>query len=188
MELAKIDLNLEEIRQKAENRNGITSSIVLTNTTIRNCEAVRTENNKFIKEVENGLENARKAFLEPFEAKASEYEQAIERLKETNGRFSKEIIVQKKQRFKEEMETHYHEMEDWGLYLPPFEEVYDELDYSKTHEEARKCFDKRVDDWQGKQKSVEAYLNFKGNAYQYRQLFKFAKVNGIELSDIEEGE
>ncbi len=185
MELAKIDLNLEEIRQKADNRNSITNSIALTNTTIRNCEAIRTENNKFIKEVEKGLENARNAFLEPFEAKASEYKQAIEALKETNERFSKEIIIQKKQRFKEEMEAHYHEMEDWGLYLPPFEEAYSELDYSKSHEEAKKAFDSRVDTWQGKQKQVEAYLNFKGSAYQYRQLFKFAKANGIELSDIE---
>lgn len=186
MELAKIDLNLEEIRQKAETRGNITNSVVLTNATIRNCEAIRTENNKFIKEVEKGLENARNAFLEPFETKANEYKQAIETLKETNERFSKEIIVQKKQRFKEEMEAHYEEMVGWGLFLPPFEEAYDELDYSKTHEEARKAFDKRIDTWQGKQKQVEAYLNFKGNAYQYRQLMKFAQANGMVLTDIEE--
>ena len=186
MELAKIDLNLEEIRQKSENRTHITNSVALTNTTIRNCEAIRTENNKFIKEVEKGLENARNAFLEPFEAKASEYKQAIESLKQSNERFSKEIITQKKQRFKEEMEAHYHEMEGWGLYLPSFDEVYDETDYSKAHDEARKSFDARVDTWQAKQKQGEAYLNFKGNAYQYRQLFKFAKANGMELSDIEE--
>lgn len=106
-----------------------------------NYDAVRRDNNAYLKDVKSRIDEARAGYLKPFEAAAAGYLTAIAPLEEANKSLASSILDAKKRRFRDEMAEAFSEavVADVNGELPDFEDVFDPRWYGKTKTEARKA-------------------------------------------------
>lgn len=138
-------------------------------------EDLRTENNKYIKEIQGEVDSAKKDYLEPFNAIASQVTEALKPLVEANKSFADKILEAKKAKFKQDVR------EEFGLIarpdsngeLPDFETIFDPGWYGN-----------KVADWKDKLKtkirksevadeSVKAYIRVECTKSQLDDLERY---------------
>lgn len=99
-----------------------------------NCDTLRTDNNNYVKEVEQQITDAEKKYLEPFDAVIKQITDALQPLKDENKAFAQRILEAKKARFKETVRAEFSllALADANGELPDFETIYDPAWYGKT--------------------------------------------------------
>lgn len=134
-------LSLSEIAEGCTLRAERAKALAVAPDCANNYDAVRRDNNAYLKGVKSRIDEARKEYLAPFEAVAGSYLKAIEPLEEANRSLSASILDAKKRRFRDEMAEAFSEavVSDVNGELPDFEEVFDPRWYGMAKADARKA-------------------------------------------------
>lgn len=153
--LALIPETLEkDILSESTKRAESTSKMAVSPLNASNYETVRTENNKYIKDIRHRLDEAREVWDKPFEERALRVLAALKPLEEANKTLANSILFAKKKAFEDSMRERWKEL---ALANPdgeivPFEDVFDPKWYCKTKHDAemalavgmRRCADRKT--------------------------------------------
>lgn len=148
-----------------------------------NYDAVRRDNNAYLKEVKGRIDEARAKYLEPFEAVADGYLKAIAPLEAANKDLAAGILDAKKRRFRDEMAEAFSEavVADVNGELPDFEEVFDPRWYGKTKTEARKALAQAIRRAKLKGAKTTAVYRIEADGAQLEDVESFLLSQGIRF-------
>lgn len=181
MELTKTNA-LETLESESNERKQRCENLVITLENVKQCEAVRTSNNKFIKEAREGINQIKETYLKPLNARLAPYEAFLDELETSNKDLSKRLLETNKERFRQSLER---EFDEWGFEnengeVPSFEEMYDPSWASKTKAEARGLLLKKLNKWKEKDNKKQVCIIFDGTESEIESIRKWLKLNDIE--------
>lgn len=184
-----IPSNLENIERDVKSKMALMIGLAIAPSNASHYDTLRKENNDYIKKVKTTIEEAREKYLEPFEAEANKYLEALKPFEEANKDMSAKILEAKKIAFKEDMRHEFNlmVMPDANGEMPDFEEIYDYSWYSKTKATAKELMSSKVKAFAMSKDKVKACIVFDGNKEQLRALKTYCYKNGlnVEITELE---
>lgn len=184
-----IPSNLENIKRDVKSKMTLMIGLAIAPSNASHYDTLRKENNDYIKKVKATIEEAREKYLEPFEAEASKYLEALKPFEEANKDMSAKILEAKKTAFKEDMRREFNlmAMPDADGEFPNFDEIYDPSWYTKTKATAKELMSNKVKAFVTAKDKVRAYIMLDGTKEQLRELKKYCYSNrlSIEVTELE---
>lgn len=185
-----IPTSLGQIKKDVESKMALMIGLAIAPSNAKQYDTLRKENNDYIKKAKATIEDARAKYLEPFEAEANKYLEALKPFEEANKDMSAKILEAKKIAFKEDMRKEFDlmVMPDGNGEMPDFENVYDASWYAKTKATAKELMSNKVKAWAMSKDKVKAFISFDGNKEQLRALKEYCYKNGlhVEITELED--
>lgn len=184
-----IPSNLGNIERDVKSKMAIMINLAIAPSNASRYDTLRKENNDYIKKVKATIEEAREKYLEPFEAEANKYLEALKPFEEANKDMSAKILEAKKIAFKEDMRREFSlmVMPDTNGEMPDFEEIYDHSWYTKTKATAKELMSNKVKAFATAKDKARAYIMFDGTKEQLRELKKYCYSNRLNVEVTELG-
>ena len=181
MELTEISA-LGDLLREGDERKKRCDGLAITLENARQCEAVRTENNKFIKGAREAIDRIKDAYLKPLNEKLKPYEDCLDGLSEANKDLSKRLLETSKERFRQSLEAEFRE---WGFVdedgeVASFEEMWDPSWASKTKAEARKLLLLKLNKWKERGHKRHICVFLEASDADIERLRNYLKLNDIQ--------
>lgn len=184
-----IPTSLGKIRDEISKKMVLMAGLAIAPSNAKNYDTLRKENNDYIKAVKAEIDEARKRYLEPFEAEANKYLETLKNFETANKDFTARILEAKKVQFKEDMRREFVLMAipDSNGEIPDFEKIYDPSWYSGTKTKAKEAMSARLKAFSSAQTKTEAYITFSGTKEQLAGLKKYCYENrlNVEITEME---
>ena len=180
------NLTLVELQEEATERANKLSKVVVDPSNPRQCEDLRTDTNKWIKNYESALESFVNDYSKPAKDFVKPYEDALNPILLAVNDLSERILIAKKEAFKNKVHEKYNylvETSDDGV-IYDFEEIYEPSWYGKPEKMWFPLLIGKLKKLDRKSVSVERFIKVECDGDRYSKLILFLKENSIKYEEM----
>lgn len=174
---------IEAIKAEVAKMAEHTSKVAIGPDSLKECEGVRRDNNKFIKDVKANIETAKETLIE--QVLGDQIRAAMEVLKpleDANAEFSKKVLACKKQEYKDKAQQTFDTLNDGGISgeIYDWEKFYEDKWYGMTKDELLKHIVWKLKELRAKEdKETKRYL-ITASEPQFGRLDEYLKAGNYD--------